>query len=145
MDNSLYEKDFALWVEQQSKYIEKRELEAIDWENIQEEIAALGRSERHELENRLEILLEYLLKRCYVNSAYDNRGWQLTIKEQRKQIKRLLRSSPSLKSYLSKILPEIWEDALSDLQDIYPTVPFPNEYPFSFDIDELLSNQFWDV
>lgn len=145
MDNSLYEKDFSLWVEQQSKYIEKREFQVIDWENIQEEIAALGRNERHELENRLDILLEHLLKRCYVNSAYDNRGWELTIKEQRKQVKRVLRSSPSLKSYLIKILPEIWEDALSDVKDIYPSVPFPNEYPFSLDIDELLSNQFWNV
>jgi Domain of unknown function DUF29 len=145
MDSSLYEKDFALWVEQQSKYIEKRALEAIDWENIQEEIVGLGRGERHQLENRLEVLLEHLLKRFYVNSAYDNRGWELTLKEQRKQMKRLLRSSPSLKIYLAKILPEIWEDALSDVKDIYPTVPFPNEYPFSVDIDELLSNQFWDV
>ena len=144
MDSSLYEKDFALWVEQQSNYIEKREFEAIDWENIQEEIAALGRSERHEIENRLEVLLEHLLKRCYVNSAYDNRGWELTIKEQRKQIKRLLRSSPSLKDYLSKILPEIWQDALSDVKDIYPSFPFPNQYPFASDIDGLLSNQFWN-
>ena len=144
-DRSLYEKDFALWVEQQSKYIEKREFKAIDWENIQEEIVALGRSERHELENRLEVLLEHLLKRCYVSSVYDNRGWELTIKEQRKQMKRVLRSSPSLKIYLEKILLEIWEDALSDVKDIYPSFPFPNEYPFSFDIDELLSNQFWNV
>lgn len=145
MDNSLYEKDFSLWVEQQSKYIEKREFQVIDWENIQEEIAALGRNERYELENRLEVLLEHLLKRCYVNSIYDNRGWELTIKEQRKQVKRVLGSSPSLKSYLIKILPEIWEDALSDVKDIYPSFPFPDEYPFSLDIDDLLSNQFWNV
>lgn len=144
METSLYEKDFVLWVEQQAREIQQRNFEAIDWDNIEEEILALGRSERHELENRLEVLLEHLLKRCYVNSTYDNRGWELTIKEQRKQIRRLLRSSPSLKNYFAKIFGEIWDDALSDVQDIYPTIVFPQNCPFSNDIKTILTEVFWE-
>ena len=144
METSLYEKDFVLWVEQQARQIQQRNFEAIDWDNIEEEILALGRSERHELENRLEVLLEHLLKRCYVNSAYDNRGWELTIKEQRKQIRRLLRSSPSLKNYFAKIFGEIWDDALSDVKDIYPSMVFPENCPFSDDIDRILTEMFWE-
>ena len=74
MKNLLYEKDFVQWTEEQAQHLQKQELDAIDWQNIQEEIAALGRSEKHELENRLEVLLEHLLKRCYINRTYDNRG-----------------------------------------------------------------------
>jgi hypothetical protein len=143
MENSLYEKDFVLWTQKQALSLQKRDLEAIDWINLQEEIAALGRSEKRELENRLEVLLEHLLKRCYINNTYDNRGWELIIKEQRKQIRRLLKGSPSLKNYLLAILPEIWEDALSDVQDIYPNQAFPKNSPFSHNIDSLLTDLFW--
>jgi hypothetical protein len=103
----------------------------------------LGRSEKQELENRLEVLLEYLLKRAYLNSTYDNRGWELTIKEQRKQIRRLLRFSPSLKSYGETMLPEIWPDALSDIQDLYPNASLPENNPFSQDLECLLTAVFW--
>ena len=41
MKNSLYEQDFALWVEQQAKQIHQRQFDAIDWNNIEEEILAL--------------------------------------------------------------------------------------------------------
>jgi hypothetical protein len=144
MDASLYERDFALWSEKQAQYLAQRELAAIDWDNIQEEIAALGRSEKYALESRLEVLLKHLLKRCYVNSPYDHRGWELTIKEQRKQIRRLLRVSPSLKTYFDKILPEAWQDALSDVCDRYPDIPFPPTNPFPTDSEHLLSELFWN-
>lgn len=144
MNNSLYEQDFVLWTEQQVKTIENKALDAIDWVHIQEEISALGRSEKQALQNRLEVLLEHLLKRCYVNSIYDNRGWELTIKEQRKQIKRLVKASPSLNNYCTEIFSETWEDALSDVKDIYPSIAFPESCPFSEDIDCLLTDSFWE-
>ncbi len=108
-----YQKHFVQWTEEQAQHLQKQELDAINWQNIQDKIAALGRSEKHELENRLEVLLERLLQRCYINSTYDNRVWELTIKKQRKQMRRLLRASPSLKNYIETIIQEIWLDALS--------------------------------
>ncbi|MGB0561697.1 MAG: DUF29 domain-containing protein [Spirulinaceae cyanobacterium] len=144
MQPSLYETDFARWVEQQTQHLQQRNLNAIDWDNIREEIATLGRSDRRELENRLEVLLEHLLKRCYISSRYDNRGWELTIKEQRKQLRRLFRASPSLKTYGEKVLAEIWQDARSDVQDLYPQAAFPVVNPFAEDLDTLLAQMFWD-
>ncbi|QHV00389.1 DUF29 domain-containing protein [Synechocystis sp. CACIAM 05] len=143
MKNQLYETDFVRWTEEQAQYIQQNDLESIDWQNIQEEISALGRGEKHELENRLEVLLEHLLKRGYINSAYDNRGWEITIKEQRKQIRRLLRDSPSLKNYGEALIPEIWQEARSDIQDIYPTTPLPTINPFGESLDQLLTVTFW--
>ncbi|MDJ1175273.1 DUF29 family protein [Roseofilum capinflatum] len=75
---------------------------------------------------------------------YDNRGWELTIKEQRKQIRRLLRSSLSLKTYFTEILSEIWEDARSDVEDIYPKIDLPEVCPFPEDLEVLLTEKFWD-
>ena len=81
MKNLLYQKDFVQWTEEQAQHLQKQELDAIDWQNIQEDITALGRSEKHQLENPLEVLLEHLLKRCYINSIYDNRGWESPIQK----------------------------------------------------------------
>lgn len=143
MENSLYQQDFVLWVEQQARQLEQQQFATLDWQNLAEEILALGRSEKQQLENRLEVLLEHLLKRCYVNSTYDNRGWELTIKEQRKQIQRLFRTSPSLKIYFREVFNEIWQDALSDVQDLYPSMGFSQQCPFSDDPDLMLTEVFW--
>lgn len=143
MKNQLYDTDFVQWTEEQARHLQQNDLESIDWQNIQEEISALGRSEKYELENRLEVLLEHLLKRSYINSAYDNRGWEITIKEQRKQIRRLLRDSPSLKNYGEALIPEVWQEARSDVQDLYPTISLPTTNPFSENLDQLLTVIFW--
>ncbi len=143
MKNQLYDIDFVQWTEEQVQHFQQNDLESIDWQNVQEEISALGRSEKHELENRLEVLLEHLLKRGYINSAYDNRGWEITIKEQRKQIRRLLRDSPSLKNYGEALVEEIWQDARSDIQDLYPTASLPISNPFSESLDQLLTVTYW--
>jgi hypothetical protein len=143
MKNQLYDTDFVRWTEEQAQHLQQNDTESIDWQNIQEEISALGRSEKHELENRLEVLLEHLLKRGYINNAYDNRGWEITIKEQRKKIRRLLRDSPSLKNYGEALIAEIWQDARSDVQDLYPTILLPETNPFSESLDQLLTVTFW--
>ncbi|MBD2654632.1 DUF29 domain-containing protein [Synechocystis sp. FACHB-383] len=143
MKKQLYDTDFVSWTEEQARYLQQHEMEKIDWQNIEEEIIALGRSEKHELENRLEVLLEHLLKRGYINSAYDNRGWEITIKEQRKQIRRLLRDSPSLKNYGEALIPAVWQEALADVQDLYPTLSLPEANPFSESLDQLLTVTFW--
>lgn len=142
MNSSLYHDDFVLWTQEQAKKLEDKDLDGIDWINIREEISTLGRSEKQALQNRLEVLLEHLLKRCYVNNIYDNRGWELTIKEQRRQIKRLLAASPSLKNYFEEVFPETWEDAISDIRDMYPGIALPTNCPFPQ--DRLLTDCFWN-
>lgn len=95
----LYEQDFALWIDDTVAKLKARNFEQIDLENLIEEIESLGRSEKRELENRLDVLFQHILKRVYVNSPNDYRGWRDTITEQRRQLKRLLKQSPSLKNY----------------------------------------------
>ena len=69
-----------------------------------------------ELENRLIVLLEHILKLAYWESEreYNARGWRGTIVEQRKQIARLIRDNPSLKPYLT----EVFESCYGDAHDI---------------------------
>jgi DNA-directed RNA polymerase subunit F len=109
----LYEQDFNLWLEKTCHQIRQKDYTSVDWDNLLEELESLGRQEKHELANRLTVLLEHLLKLAFweAEKAYNARGWRGTIREQRKQIARLLKASPSLKPYLTEIFEECYRDA----------------------------------
>ncbi|MDY7006115.1 MAG: DUF29 domain-containing protein [Cyanobacteriota bacterium] len=111
-NESLYHRDFIAWCEDTAAKLRSRELDNLDFDNLIEEIESLGRSERRELKNRLMVLLAHILKRMYVNTPENFNGWELTIVEQRKQIKGLLQDSPSLKPYLEATFTEVYADAL---------------------------------
>ncbi|MGB5596205.1 MAG: DUF29 domain-containing protein [Crocosphaera sp.] len=136
---SLYEQDFSLWLEETAAKLREGKFSEIDIEVLAEEIDALGRSEKQELENRLEVLLAHLLKRIYLDSAYDNRGWELTIAEQRRRLRRLLKQSPSLKRYFEQVFEEIYQDALSQVTMEYKKVPFPASWPFNSELETILN------
>ena len=57
-----YEKDFHAWTLENAALLRQRRFAEIDVDNIAEELENMGRSERHELVNRLAVLLAHLLK-----------------------------------------------------------------------------------
>jgi len=138
MTTSLYETDFCLWCAETIRSLKERDFAQIDIENLIEEIAALAGRERRDLQSRLGVLLEHLLKRKYVDSRYDFCGWELTIQEQLRQIEMLLQQSPSLKRVLREVLPECYQFALSQVQIGYPHVDFPKELSLVNDADAFL-------
>lgn len=111
--NALYNKDFYQWVQTTIHNIHNRDLNALDWENLLEELEDLGNEQKHQLESRLLVLFEHLLKLTYWHQErnYNSRGWQGTIIEQRKQIKKLLKRNPSLKPFFLEIFAENYQDA----------------------------------
>ena len=77
---SLYDTDFAFWIDDTVNKLKASDYLQIDWENLIEEIESLGRSEKRELENRLTTLFEHALKRHYVPLPDCDRGWDNTLK-----------------------------------------------------------------
>ncbi len=140
---SLYDQDFALWIDDTVAKLKARKFEQIDLENLIEEMQSLGRSDKRELKNRLAVLLAHLLKRIYVGSTYDNRGWMNTIVEQRRQLRFLLEESPSLKGYFLKVFSEMHCEALEAVRNEYLGVVFPDEWQFERDVDAILNEKFW--
>jgi hypothetical protein len=61
-----------------------------------EEIEGLAGRDRRELKNLIRVLLAHLLKRIYVKSPDNYRGWEIMIREQRQQLRDLLEQSPGL-------------------------------------------------
>jgi hypothetical protein len=73
----------------------------------------MGRRDRHELASRLTILVAHLLK-WQAQPQRRSTSWSATIREQRRQIARKLRDTPSLRHVLDDLLAKIYSDARSN-------------------------------
>ena len=115
----LYETDYNLWVLETVKQLQNRELDSLDWENLIDEVSDLSRREKRRLESLLTRLLEHLLKLKYWDSERElnQNHWQREIRNFRKQIKRDLKASPSLKTYLTDQFLELYQDARELVSD----------------------------
>jgi hypothetical protein len=143
---TLYERDFYQWVQETTEKLKTKDFDHVDLENLIEEIESLGRSERSEVYNRLATLLEHLLKRMFVDMPQEFNGWENTIREQRKRLKRVFKVSPSLKNYFTEIFDEAFVDALEEIRKEkgYRLVKFPDVWQFNRDIDSMLNVDFWE-
>ena len=141
---SLYESDFLLWTQDTIAKLKARDFDHVDFENLIEEVEALGRSEKKELASRLETLLAHLLKRIYIDMPQEFNGWEHTIREQRRRLTQALRKTPSLKSVWDELLDDAWELAIDTVSDDYSQYQFPNTWQFGRDIDTMLNVNFWE-
>jgi hypothetical protein len=141
----LYDQDFVEWCDTIASQLKARNFEQLDLDNLIEEIEGLAKRDRRELKNRLTVLLAHLLKRLYVDSPDNFRGWELTIREQRRQIQDLLEDSPSLKSYLGEVFDVAYQNALEDVRFEYQQTDFPDTWQFEAKPDDLLSENYWEV
>jgi hypothetical protein len=139
----LYDRDFVAWCEETVAKLKARDLDGLDFDSLIEEIEGLAGRDRREVVSRLDVLLAHLLKRIYVASAYDYRGWENTIAEQRRELDILLKQSPSLKRYFLAVFEDAWEYALKRVKNDYPEVQFPEQWQFSREIEVLLDEAFW--
>jgi hypothetical protein len=141
---SLYEQDMVLWCADTIAKLREGNFANLDIEHLVEEIEGLANRDKKEVESRLDVLLAHLLKRLYVNCPDNDCGWENTIREQRKQLRRLFKQSPSLKNHAAEVFLEAWQDALEDVRANYPNVEFPDQWQFSREVDLLLSKAFWE-
>ncbi len=116
---TLYERDYALWLETTIEQLRQGKFSVLDLENLIEELESMGRSDRRDAESLLTRLFEHLLKLSYweLEREYNQRGWKVEIRNFRLQINNLLEDSPSLKSYLEKIFEKSYNNARKMLID----------------------------
>lgn len=143
---TLYDRDFYQWVQETTEKLKMKDFDHVDLENLIEEIESLGTSERSEIYNRLATLLEHLLKRMFVDMPQEFNGWENTIREQRKRLKRALKFSPSLKNYFTEVFDEAFDDALEEIrkEKRYKLAKFPDKWQFGRDIDTMINVDFWE-
>lgn len=149
-DPLLYEQDFYAWTQQQSKALAERQIDLLDWAHLKEEIQTLGRQEYRELVSRLAVLIGHLLKWEY-QPERRSRSWFLTIREQRRAIRRHLQQNPSLANRLLEAGAEGYEAGvdLTLRETELPLRTFPEQCPYAVDrvlTDDFLcdTNQDWE-
>jgi hypothetical protein len=141
-----YEEDFYGWAMANAQLLKERKMSEVDVENLIEEIESMGRSEKHQLENRLAVLIAHLLKWHLESSAArerNRRGWQGTIEEQRKRSHKLIKDNPGLKNRLDEVLSDAYELALPILkkETSLDLKIIPTECPYT--LEQCLDDTFY--
>ena len=115
----LYNTDYNLWVMETVDQLKNKNFDAIDLENLIEEVSDLSRRDKRKLESLLRRLFEHLLKLKYWESQITrNEGHgQGEIRTFRKQINNELKTSPSLNRHLLEIFDKCYQDAREIVSD----------------------------
>jgi hypothetical protein len=153
MTNILYEKDFHVWLDETINNLENHQFEALDIENLVEELRDLGKSDKNRLESNLAILLAHLLKLKVQSDAPESmtRSWYNSIDEHRNRINKQLVKMPSLKPYMNTIINESYLDgrklAIKEGKraSFGVKIPEEDEYPeiCPFNLEEILHEDFY--
>ena len=110
--SELYDSDYYAWIQGQVTALREHRVEEIDWTNVAEEIEDLGKGEKHSIESHMARIAEHLLKLTYAPARMKDvkrRGWELSIREARHQIRKLLGESPSLRRKTPELFPDAYE------------------------------------
>jgi len=105
----VYERDLYEWCLTTAALVREGQWDAIDPAALAEELESLGKSQKRELEHRVEVLVMHLLK--WEHQPWvppESHSWYDTIVEQRAQIARVLRDNPSLRRHVPAILLEVY-------------------------------------
>jgi uncharacterized protein DUF29 len=96
--NDLYATDFYTWTQEQARLLRERRWDDLDLDNLVDEVESVGRSDKRQIESRLEILLAHLLKWRFQPGGR-GASWVGTIFEQRRRLIGILEESPSLREF----------------------------------------------
>jgi hypothetical protein len=127
-----YDFDVYQWAVEQAAHLRAGRFEALDLANIAEEIDSVGRSEKREIESRLEILLVHLLKWQFQPDRR-SKSWRMTLKVQRNDLQSVLNDNPSLKRHPSMRMKDVYLKArlAAEKETGLSFEDFPEECPYS--------------
>jgi hypothetical protein len=142
MSNTLYERDFYAWTNEQAALPRAGQLSEADIENIVEEIESMGRSEKREPSSRLTVLLTHLSKWQF-QPARRGKSWCIGIEQQRDQIDDHLNENPSLRVQLEASIRTAYRDAKreTEKETDLESDTFAANCPFTF--GEMMDEGFW--
>jgi Domain of unknown function DUF29 len=138
---SLYERDFYLWVEEQVRFLRQGTLERLDVGNLVEEIEDLGIGAKKAVKSNLVVVLLHLLKH-QIQPRRRSRSWQASIVEHRQRLRDDFRTSPSLSGYARDVFVEAYADARARAiaETGLPQRAFPHTAPYS--LEQTLDPEF---
>ena len=112
--DQFYMEDLYGWSVRQTEALRRRDLEALDWENIAEEIESLGSKQRDTWVSLCGKVIEHMLKIEHCEGDEHLAHWQAEIEDWRSQMARNLKANPSLTGRYGGIFGLAWEQGRDD-------------------------------
>ncbi len=135
----IYEEDFLLWIEKTIKLLSDRTLEDLDYENLIEELATVGRSEKRTVESLIKQILIHLLLYQYWTAEHDRNAhhWKGEILSFRDQLQSDL-DSKTLYNHSMNSLDKLYKSAvkLATIKSNLKSLPSQCPYTFAQILDE---------
>jgi hypothetical protein len=104
---NLYDEDFYVWTQSQAELLRRRQFEALDLDNLIEEVEGLGDAKKSAVLNNASNVIEHILK-LQISPAQDpRRGWAESIVEHRTRLE--LDLTPRLRQILNEELPRVYD------------------------------------
>ncbi len=136
-----YERDFYSWLMDQARHLREGRFDALDRDNLAEEIEALGREQFNKPVSALRVLMLHVLKWDH-QPPLRSRSWVLSIEEQRLEIADVLADNPGLKPRIGEAIARAYRRARIEAakETGLDDKEFPMTCPYSF--DDLTSRVF---
>lgn len=145
-NQTLYELDFGEWVEQQVMALKNQDVNALDWDNLQEEIESLGASDKRAINSLTRQLLIHLLLYAYWSSNRDFylSGWKIEINNFRNDLSDFLDSRNYYK-YFENNLDKNYSKAVKQVklkaENANLSFNLPSKSPFT--IEQILDDDWY--
>jgi hypothetical protein len=136
-----YMRDFYSWLMEQARLIREGRWDAVDRDNLAEEIESLGREQFNKLESALRVLLIHILKWDH-QPERRGRSWTLSIRDQRLALQDIIADNPGLKPRIGEAMARAYRRARVQAakETTLDEARFPDTCPYSF--DETVSRKF---
>ncbi|MCJ2086772.1 DUF29 domain-containing protein [Methylobacterium sp. E-005] len=136
-----YADDLYTWVQEQVALLRAGRVDALDLDNIAEELSDVGSEQYDKLESAIDVLLAHALEWDH-QPERRSQSWSLTIAEQRVRIDRQLRKNPGLKARIAEAVSDGYRlgriRAAREMKR--PLKALPAECPYNW--DKILNRPF---
>jgi hypothetical protein len=131
---SLYERDFCLWLEQQAALLREGRFDELDVANLVEEIESMGRKDKKAIKSNLVALLTHLLKHQFQPEQRSS-SWHGSIVEHRQRLRDDFDESPSLRPHAGEVFARAYADARerASAETALPLRTFPKSSPYTLE------------
>lgn len=136
-----YARDFYSWLMEQARFVREGRFDALDRDNLAEEIESLGREQFNKLTGALRVLMLHMLKWDH-QPERRSRSWALSIEAQRDDLDDVLNDNPGLRPKIAEAIDRAYRKARIEAaqetgldKDV-----FPAECSYSF--EDITSRSF---